>query len=105
MNPEKEISRIKQEKIEASDKTCKGCSERKTLTASHIIRKSARDDLKTSYDNITLHCMDCHAAWDSNDISRMIKLNDFADSLYYISQVDRSRFFRLMYKIQDYARA
>jgi len=100
LNPQKEISRIKREKIESSDKTCKGCSETKVLTASHIIRKTARDDLKTSPDNITLHCVDCHAAWDSNDISRMIKLNDFADNMYYISQVDKSRFFRLMYKIQ-----
>lgn len=103
MKLEAEITRIKKAKLKKG-KFCRGCYGTSSLTASHVIRRSAREDLATKEDNITIHCMDCHNKWDSNIIDRMIQLNDFADSLYYISQVDKERFFRLMFKIQEYVK-
>lgn len=100
---DKEIIRIKKEKLKEK-KYCRGCYNNFTLTASHIIRRSQRPDLTTEWDNITIHCINCHEKWDSNELSKMVQLIDFPDNMYYISQVDKKRFLRLMFKIQEYVK-
>lgn len=82
-------------------KVCTGCGTGRSLTHSHIIRRSRRPDLIAEFKNISYHCRKCHRLWDSGDISNMQRVFDFWDRLAYIKNQDPPYFQILKNKMNE----
>lgn len=83
---------------------CQGCGKNTTLSHSHIISRSLREDLITDPDNIQLHCSQsydsCHEKWERFVPWEVIEMKDFQRNMMYVETVDRKLFQKLMAKLE-----
>lgn len=84
---------------------CWGCGiSHPGLDKSHILAVGKRKDLELDPDNMNLFCRDCHRAWESGDIRRMIALLTFEKDLRYILYNDEGYYGVIISKIHHYLR-
>jgi hypothetical protein len=95
--------------VDAREQICSGCGQVQHLSRSHIIRRSKNSDLIAEPDNIVLDCLfrinpdkfgneGCHSRWESNNIEKMLTLNNFQERMNYLKYNDKSIYNTLLDK-------
>lgn len=79
---------------------CTGCGCTETLTHSHLIPRSKREDLISEPKNITYHCIinGCHDKWESSD---RVTLLDYDRNMQIVRELDREYYELLLMKQRD----
>lgn len=95
---------IEQKAIDNGVYYCWGCGVGGiALDKSHILSVKQRKDLELDEDNINLFCRDCHMAWESSVIEKMIVLNSFESDLLYIQKHDSKRYNKILLLIEEFS--
>lgn len=74
------------------------------IDRSHTISVKHRKDLEAVAENIQYRCRKCHSIFDSGDISKMIQLADWNESLDYIRKTDTEMYQIIMNKLGNLTR-
>lgn len=95
---------IEQKAIDNGAYYCWGCGVGgNSFDKSHILSVKQRKDLELDENNINLFCRDCHNAWESGDLEKMIVLNSFESDLLYIQKHDSKRYNKILLLIEEYS--
>lgn len=80
---------------------CTGCEKvyGDSLTHSHLIPRSRREDLIAEYKNITYHCIECHPIWESVD---RVQLLDYERNMQIVKELDPEYYEILLMKQSMY---
>ncbi len=94
---------IEQKAINEGLYYCWGCGKGGiALDKSHILSVKQRKDLELDEMNINLFCRDCHMAWESGDIEKMIVLESFEKDMIYLLNKDQKRYNKILLLIEEY---
>jgi hypothetical protein len=84
---------------------CSGCGRGNIpLSHSHILSERIRPDLYSNVDNIQLHCFgnykSCHETWERGIIEEVVEMDDFAQNLSFIKEVDQEKYNAIVAKAE-----
>ena len=95
----KELSRIKSEKIKKLGRICLFCRRKVgNVDLVHIIRRSYSERLKTDKKNMILGCRECHDVFDNGDARKLEKFPTFELVLNRMKKLDELYYNRFVRK-------